>query len=229
MSKAFQKVGLLGGIGPDATSYYYSHFFNFVRKKYLVLNNTDFPQIIINSIPAKELTSEQIYPEDIASYIEGLNLLSECSVSQVVILCNTANLFISEFRKSTDINILSPREILYENLKKFKIKKISVLGTHSTINSSLYDFDDIEKIAVEKNDIEWLEKEIIHYNVSCGCEEKSRMLIDGMVYKQMNAGAEMVILGCTEVAMMATKINGTIDPIEKTIEALADIIYKKEK
>ncbi len=55
-----KKIGILGGIGPEATGHFYLKLIKRLQETGRIKRNTDYPQIIINSIPAPELVDEKI-------------------------------------------------------------------------------------------------------------------------------------------------------------------------
>lgn len=70
-----KKIGILGGIGPEATGGFYLKLISKFQEKKLIRSNRDFPQIIINSIPAPELIYEKVSIRDLRPYLQGLGEL----------------------------------------------------------------------------------------------------------------------------------------------------------
>ena len=54
-----------------------------------IKNNKDFPQIIVNSIPAPELIQETVSDSDLTPYVSGLRELDRFGVDVIVMVCNT--------------------------------------------------------------------------------------------------------------------------------------------
>lgn len=230
MSKKVKTVGLLGGIGPEATGYYYLKLIDYIKDNFFISNNTDFPHIFVNSIPGKELTSKVIYPSDLHDYIVGIKELDTCGVTDgIVVLCNTANLYIDALSEATKNKIYNSKEIVLEYLITNDIINVSVLGTHSTVRSGLYAYKGINNIELDSNDLRKLEKTILKYNTTSKGKYINDGFVDKLIDKQMKKGADLVILGCTEIVMMSTKNTRTLDPILLTIERLGEIIYKNNK
>jgi hypothetical protein len=59
------RIGVLGGIGPEATGEFYNKLIAKFQERGLIKTNRDFPQIVINSIPAPELIYDTISDEDL--------------------------------------------------------------------------------------------------------------------------------------------------------------------
>ena len=58
-------IGVLGGIGPEASVEFYAKLVKKLQESGMIKRNEDFPKIIINSIPAPELVGEKIRKKDI--------------------------------------------------------------------------------------------------------------------------------------------------------------------
>lgn len=76
----------------------------------MVSSNCDFPQIIINSIPGKELVFKNIAKDDLKEYIDGVKKLQNCGASFIVMICNTIHLFHSQLEGFVSVPILDLKE-----------------------------------------------------------------------------------------------------------------------
>jgi aspartate/glutamate racemase len=65
------KIGVLGGIGPEATGEFYNKLISKLQDNGMIKSNSDFPQIIINRIPAPELI-DHASESDIEQYRKGI-------------------------------------------------------------------------------------------------------------------------------------------------------------
>src|SRR3989338_4925854 len=131
------KIGILGGIGPEATAEFYSKLIYTLQKEKLIKSNKDYPQIIINSIPAPELIYEKILKEDLKPYIEGLKELDKFNPDFIVMVCNTIHLYYEALQAEIKTLILDLRKEVRDSLEKREIKSCLILGTSSTINRRL--------------------------------------------------------------------------------------------
>ena len=84
------KIGILGGIGPEATGEFYSKLIKELQKRKLIERNIDFPHIVINSIPASELVFDKIPDNDLKPYIEGLQFLDKSGADFILNAPETA-------------------------------------------------------------------------------------------------------------------------------------------
>lgn len=213
------KIGILGGIGPEATGNFYLRLINKIQE-IGIKDNRDFPQIVINSIPAPELIYDRILNKDLDYYIKGLKELEKLKVDFIVMVCNTIHLYLDKLQSKIKIPIINLRRELNDYLIKENIKKITVLGTPNTIKK-LYRFKGIESVDINKDEINQLSKIIFNFNK--GIKENKELL---KIVKKYSKKSDMIILGCTELAVMLKDKNiKKIDPME----VLLGCILKKFK
>jgi aspartate racemase len=217
------RIGVLGGIGPEATNEFYGKLVKELQERGLVKSNSDFPQIAINSIPAPELVYESISEEDLTMYIEGLKQLDRFGVDFIVMVCNTIYLFYDKLQKQIKTPILNLREEIKHVLDKKKINSVLILGTPSTVNKGLYRFDGIKCIVPDKSELTDLSSAIFNFNRGSKKEnqtEKVKKICD----KYLSYGkVETIVLGCTEVALMLENENfPKVNTIDVLVNATAN-------
>ena len=96
-----RRIGVLGGVGPEATGEFYNKLIRRLQEKGSIKSNRDFPQIIINSIPAPELIYDKISDEELQPYIKGLKELDKFGVDFIIMICNTIHLYYDKLQKET--------------------------------------------------------------------------------------------------------------------------------
>lgn len=222
------KIGILGGIGPEATGRFYLDLFRGLQLTG-IRGNTDFPQVIVNSIPAPELVGEDISDAQLFPYRTGLKHLDDSDVDFIAMVCNTIHLYLSELQKEIKTPIIDLRKEVRERLIKNKVKKVTVLSTRSAIERGLYNFPEIENIAITSEEINELEGAIIRYNI--GKDKNSQIqIVRKIAEKYLAGGADTIILGCTEIALMLKDTNILkIDTMEVLVGATTEACLKSKK
>src|SRR3989344_7277663 len=109
-------IGVLGGIGPGSSAFFYEQLVSKFKEKYKPKQNIDYPRIIINSIPAPELTSGENQSKW-QFYVDGLSFL-ETESDFIVIVCNTAHAFYDDFAKIISKPLLDLRALVHKTLKQ---------------------------------------------------------------------------------------------------------------
>lgn len=218
------KIGVLGGIGPESTNEFYRSLISLIQQRG-IKKNIDFPQIIINSIPAPELIYDNISEQDLEPYIKGLKELDSFDVDFIVMVCNTIYLFHERLQKEINTEILDLRKEMKKLLISNNIKSVIVLGTPSTIRKGLYRFEGIRSIDMNNEEMKELTNAIFDFNRGIG-KEKQIQIVKNISEKYLKAGAQIVILGCTELSLM---LKGVEIPKIDTINFLAEITADRLK
>lgn len=214
------KIGVLGGIGPEATGRFYDGLFRRLQQRGIE-GNTSYPQVIVNSIPAPELVGK-ISDDQIIPYRIGLKELDDLGVDFIAMVCNTIHLYRDELQKGIRASIIDLREEVRRKLATENIKKITVLGTGPTIEQGLYAFPEMENVPISHEDIQKLEMIIINYNSGKDKKNTKYQIADvvGIAVKYINEGAQVALLGCTEIAVMLKDVHiPKIDTLDVLIDA----------
>lgn len=217
------KIGVLGGIGPEATGEFYNKLIKRLQERGLIKSNCNFPRIIINSIPAPELVGDEISEKDLLHYIQGLKELELLKPDFIVMVCNTIHLYYEMLQKQIAIPIIDLRKEVKDFSIQNRIKSALILGTKSTIKHGLYHFNGITLFEPTEQEINLIAKEIILFNNGTIKDRQSnilRKICDKYVLK----GAQTVILGCTEIAVILDKEK---IPKINTMDVLVEAVIKK--
>ncbi len=223
------KIGILGGIGPEATGEFYNKLILGLQEKKLIKSNKDFPQIIINSIPAPELIYDTISEEELEPYISGLKELDNFGVDFIVMVCNTIHLYHERLQRYVDAPILDLRQELRDNLMKNNISATLVIGTPNTIRMGLYRFRDIKTFEPDNDEISILSDAIFNFNRGIDKSGQIRKTKD-ICQKYIGKGSNKIILGCTEFAVMLgnEKDIPKVDTIDVLVNATIEKFVNKQ-
>lgn len=196
-----KKIGIIGGMGPLATSDLFNKIVTLTDAKcdndhirILIDNNTEIPDrtdCIVNNgkDPAKHL-------------IESALLLEKMGADVLIMPCNTAHYFYDEIVKHINIPFIHMIEETAKEVKRIHVdKKIGLLATQGTCASGIYDkiFNQygLELTKPDSSDQEYVTELI--YDI-----KKGKVNIDLTNFKRVlkslgNQGAEAFVLGCTEL------------------------------
>ena len=218
------KIGILGGIGPEATGYFYITLINKLKKSGLIKKNKDYPQFFINSINAPELTSLEVQNSDIQLYIDGINELTTHKPDFIVMVCNTIHIYRDLLiQKSGFNNILSLRDIVKEELTKASLP-LCILATPLTIKNDLYRYNEFSYINLDAGDLKEITEIIINFNAT-GDKEKNKEKLIEIIKKQTKLGAKSFLMACTEISELLVDENN-IQKLD-SLEILLNFVLKK--
>jgi aspartate racemase len=204
-----QKIGLLGGIGPQATGYLYSNLITKLKNSGRIKSNSDYPNIIINSINAPELTGADISIKQLQPYIDGIKELTIQKPDYILMACNTIHIYRDLLiQESGYANILSLREIVEKYLKNYPNQKICILGTQSAISGGLYDFENIEYINPDEEQLKKIENIIENFNKTGEIESNLFCIIE-IIDNLKSKGVDRFLTACTELSELLNYDNGS--------------------
>jgi aspartate racemase len=221
-----KKIALLGGIGPEATSVFYSKLIKRIQESNNIKSNSDFPNILINSIPANELIYEKTSRTDLSQYIQGIKDLKKFKPDFIAMVCNTIHLFLDEIKikSNFDAIISLPDEVKLVLTKKHRNKKICVLGTELTVTRGLYNFDQIKYINLTSKELKIISDIIFAFNIGKDINLQRQRLAKIISNKKME-GAELFLAACTEISELIWEIKDI--QYEDTFYILLNAVLKK--
>ncbi len=218
MSK-YKTIGILGGMGPEATADLYLRIIQLFQQKYGAIYDSDFPEIIIVNLPIPDVV-ENANEQNIVKemLIEGIKKLEKAGADFVAIPCNTVTYYIKEMQNAVSIPIINILQETANEVIRSGVKKVGLLGTETTIKSKIYNnvLRGLQILALEKS--EQIETTKVIMNILAGrknSEDREKLL--EFVQKLKDKGAKKVILGCTELPLLI-KVN--VDVFD-TLEILA--------
>ena len=227
-------IGILGGMGPEATVDFYQKIIKLCQKKYMAKYDNYPPMVIYNlSIPnvvAKTIIQGLEDIEKVLPFLlEGIKKLEFVGSDFIVIPCNTAHYFLPYLRKEVSIPILSIIEETVKKVRDKNYKKVGLLATKTTIKQKLYEVE-LNKfgISLVNPDKESQNKIIkIIQNILTGKNTmKDKKKIKSIIKKLELQGVESIILGCTELPLIIDKNVFKIELFDAT-EILAEATVKK--
>lgn len=201
-------IGILGGMGPEATAQMYTLIIKNTRAE----KDQDHIQVLIYSNPKIPPRTDAILgkgPDPTSDLIKGIKLLLNGGSDFIIIPCITAHYFLPGIKKQIKFSYLS---LIDESLKWVKknvpnIKKAGILSSTGTLISRLFHdhflSEGIEVIHPEKKDQEKVMTAIfgdrgIKAGHSAGF---ARNTILETAVTLIDRGAEAVIAGCTEIPL----------------------------
>ena len=101
-------IGVLGGMGPAASATLYANMIEYAQSKYNAVQDTDYPPIIIYSLPLSGFDETGITDENLVKkqLIKGVQILEDAGCDSIVIACNTVHVFHDDMQKAVTIPVL---------------------------------------------------------------------------------------------------------------------------
>jgi len=225
-------IGILGGMGPMATCDLMKKIINNTdascdqeHVRICVDNNTNIP----DRTAAIVGNGKDPRPEMIKSAVR----LQAMEADIIIVPCNTAHCFLSDVEKYVDIPILHmPRETA-KLLHDQGIRAAAVLATDGTIQSGLYDRE-LKNVGImpvyPDTEGQKLIMSVIYDYVKAGKAYPHPENILAMENRLVMQGAEIMILGCTELPIAFAQWDTVIPTVDPTdVLARSAIRYTNSK
>lgn len=202
-----KKIGLLGGLSPESTVEYYKIINSEVRK---VLGGCSSAELIIESFNFKEIETLQFEGKwkELGDKLGKAALKLEQGGADYIVICtNLMHKVAPIVQDYISVPLIHMVDSVAKEIKKQKMNKIGLLGTIFTMEEDFYSkklLDDygIETVIPEKEDREEVSR-VIYKELCCGViTEQSKQRYLQIIDKMKQAGAQGVILGCTEIPLM---------------------------
>lgn len=229
MMNGRKTIGILGGMGPAATSELFSKIINYTKVK----RDQEHIRTIVMNDPTIPDRTEYILgkgPNPIPHLINNIQKLSQVGADMIVIPCMTAHSFISELQENSPIPIINAIELVETYLINNypNIERIGLLATNGTIKSGVFHkYISKELYIPDRNDQKKL-IEIIYGDNGIKAGNVSDKQVSGIKRILFNMGKhniQAVIAGCTELSLVMNEKNMSL-PVIDPITLLAKHVVK---
>jgi aspartate racemase len=216
-----KRIGLIGGLGPEATVDYYQeiiHAFKSTGEEMV------YPEIIIYSVNMSEflvMMRKQEYDQAVSYLLNKINTLISAGVDFVAITANTPHLLFNRLKEKVGIPLLSIVEATCKEALVKGLKRPGLFGTGFTMNASFYP-DVFKRYGLEIIMPGKKDKELIDHKLFSEIElgifkEETKELLIGIITKMVNEQQiDSIILGCTEFPLILTESDYAGIPVLNT-------------
>jgi aspartate racemase len=220
MSRKQKTIGLLGGMSWESTATYYRELNEGIKTK---LGGLHSAKICMVSVDFEEIEKLQ----HIGDWDGTAVILSEAAMAiekggaDFLLICtNTMHKVAPQIEANISIPVLHIVDATAQRLREAGIKKVGLLGTRFTMEQDFYKGRLVEKYGIDVIVPNEPEREDVHsviYNELClgTIDQNSREKYLKIIAQLAASGAEAVILGCTEIALLVQQ-NHTSTPLYNT-------------
>lgn len=215
-------IGILGGMGPLATADLYRKIIEQTKAD----RDNDHIRVYIDgnaAIPDRTAAILHGGEDPVPEMLSALRHLEACGADCIIMPCNTAHYFLPRLQKETSIPILNMQKITAKVCReRFPGKTAAILATDGTILSGLFDR------ALDADGVRWLhpaeeeQKTLMHliYDVVKASKpmEPVRESWERVLDTLRRQGADLFILGCTELPVLSGALRSEgpfLDPTEE--------------
>ncbi|MEZ9654424.1 aspartate/glutamate racemase family protein [Vibrio splendidus] len=200
-------IGLLGGMSWESTMSYYKSINEGVKANLGGLNSAKICMYSVNFDEIEKLQHQ-------GRWAETADILSDAALSvqkggaDFILICtNTMHKVVPEIEEKITIPILHIADTTARKLLEQGVQKVGLLGTAFTMEQDFYKGRLTDKFGIDVVTPDESDRVKVHniiYQELCRGEvkEESRSVYRKIIEKLSQQGAEAVILGCTEIALL---------------------------
>jgi len=202
-----KKIGIIGGVGPEATIEYYRLIISYYRDN---IRDGSYPEIIINSVNITAMINliEKGDKAGLIRYLsDSVKALADAGAEIALIASNTPHLVFYEVAEISPIPLISIVEETCTEAKRIGVKKAGLLGTAFTMNNRFYhnvfEKQNIEIATPDEESKSYIHSKIFGELVSGIIKDDTRKRFIEIIntLKSVN-GIDGLILGCTELPLI---------------------------
>jgi len=230
IASEMKTLGLIGGLTWEATAVYYDVINRRVRKH---LGGMHSARCIIYSFDLDDIVKLQHsgdWDEAGKLITSAASVLKNAQVDAILICTNTMHKFVNAVEMTSGLPVLHIADATAERIKSSKIRRIGLLGTQFTMEEDFYKSRLTEKYELQVIIPQENERKVVHriiYDELCQgiISPTSRSAFVEIIESLEEAGAEGVILGCTEIGLLVRPEDVRLPLFDTTIihaEASAD-------
>lgn len=215
------KIGLLGGMSWESTVTYYQQINETVNK---ILGGLHSAECLLYSVDFNILEECMRHGDwdTIAGILSNAaHSLEQAGAGFIVICTNTMHKLVPQIEKNIHIPILHIAQATADELKKNGISTAALLGTKYTMEQDFYKSvlkeNEISVIIPNENDRVEINR-IIFDELCLGMiREKSKEKYLSVISELYKAGAQGVVLGCTEIGLLIKQSDTDVALFDTTL------------
>lgn len=201
-----KRIGVIGGMSFESTAIYYRMINEQVRERCGGFASADMLVHSVNFADIVALQKAGDWAEAAERLAKSAAGLEKAGADCVLIASNTMHKVADEVARHVHVPLLNIIDATADRLKAKHAKRPLLLATHYTMEDGFY----AERMARHEIDLmipDHLGRIIVHdviFNELCAghVSEASRKRVLEIIAHAADAGADSVILGCTEICML---------------------------
>ena len=207
MSEKQKTIGLLGGMSWESTATYYRELNEGIKAELGGLHSAKICLVSVDFAEIERLQHNDDWEGTAVILSEAAVSVEKAGADFLLICTNTMHKVAPQIEQHISIPILHIADATAQRLRDAGIKKVGLLGTRFTMEQDFYKGRLVEKYGIEVIVPDEAEREDVHsviYNELClgTVDENSRERYIKIINRLTENGAEAVILGCTEIALL---------------------------
>ncbi len=224
-----QIIGVLGGMGPQASAEFYRLLIDGARHRYGARNNDEFPEVLLDSVPVPDFLADTEKMEEAASILEDrVRGLTQFGATTITMACNTACILSDRLKKQTNKPFLFVVDEVVERVVADG-QRVLLLASPTSLKLGLYQLPlaryGVPFVVPKRKDFKELEFII---RGALGGEDRTFLMHKLVKLTERYVDAHAIggiVLGCTELPLVFPS-NYRL-PVYSSLSILAESILKR--
>jgi aspartate racemase len=224
-------IGLIGGLSWESTAQYYKLINELVRER---LGGLHSAECVVYSFDFAEIERLQMagdWAKATDRMIDAAQRLERAGADFLLICSNTMHKMADDLQAAVKIPLLHLADATAERIKACNLTQVGLLGTRFTMEEDFYKGRLIDRFGLEvivpNEQARSLVNRVIYDELCRGLvTPESKRQYAEIMSKLVAAGAQGIILGCTEIGMLVNDKDSTVPLFDTTtIHALAAVEF----
>ena len=215
-------IGLIGGMSWESTAVYYRRINEQVRNRLGGLHSADVVMRSVDFAGIVDLQQANAWDEAGQALANIARDLRKAGAGCLLICTNTMHKLADSVQGAIDVPLLHIVDVTAEALKAAGVHRPLLLATRYTMEQDFYLSRLRERHGIDAMVPDAMDRTIVHdviFNELCRgivCEESRQLYID-IVARGQAAGADSVILGCTEIGLLLSSQDIALPTFDSTL------------
>lgn len=219
-------IGLLGGMSWESTASYYKALNEGVKERLGGLNSAKVVLFSVNFDEIEKLQHQGKWDETAVLLSQAAESVETAGADFLMICTNTMHKVVPEIESRISIPVLHIADATANVLQADGIEKVGLLGTRFTMEQDFYKGRLTDKFGMDVVVPSSEDQDTVHtiiYDELCKgvIKESSKQQYLTIIDKLYAEGAQAVILGCTEIALLVNQQDTQV-PLYDTTEIHAN-------
>ncbi|QOS97660.1 aspartate/glutamate racemase family protein [Brevibacterium sp. JNUCC-42] len=213
-------IGLLGGMSWESTTEYYKHINQMVNQRVGALASATCVVYSVNFEEIVQCQKEGRWDDAAKILGEAAERIEKAGADCLLVCTNTMHKIANQISAHSTLPFLHIADATAEKIREKRLQKVGLLGTKFTMEQDFF----IEKM--KEHGIEIIvpaekDRDLVHqviFDELCkgvitqASRHDYQQIMDGLV----KAGAEGIILGCTEITLLVDPNDATVPLFDTT-------------
>ncbi|MDV7103853.1 aspartate/glutamate racemase family protein [Vibrio sp. TH_r3] len=215
-------IGLIGGMSWESTASYYSAINEAVKQKLGGLHSAKLVMVSVDFAEIETLQHNGEWDKTAGILSKAAQSLQAAGADFFIICTNTMHKVAAQIQANVSIPLLHIADATAKQLNNNEITTVGLLGTRFTMEESFYKSRLVNDFSIDVVVPETKQRNKIHdviYNELClgHINHQSKLAYLEIIESLHENGAQAVILGCTEIALLVKQQDTSIALYDTTM------------